>query len=183
MRSFCSAFCLPDTHKHSVFSVFRPDQTPPACHWPTIHNIYTLTVILVCPRAGGTSRSLGIRTWPKLCRYWTHQTASQSMSYTVRFPGSCISMSSPWYPLSGSRLKQWYDGQLRRFWCLSKVHGLYLQVLRLALTWITFKRPYLPKGKHTVPTLNLFKEKIIVHFEHHTKHTNIQGYYRWLSWF
>jgi len=118
---FCPAICLPDSNKHSVFSVFRPDQTPPACHWPTIHNIYTLTVILVCPRAGGTSRSLGIRTWPKLCRYWTHQTASQSMSYTVRFPGSCISMSSPWYPLSGSRLKQQHGHQLWSFCCLSRL--------------------------------------------------------------
>jgi hypothetical protein len=26
------AFCVPDSNKHSVFAMFRPDETPPACH-------------------------------------------------------------------------------------------------------------------------------------------------------
>lgn len=60
------------------------------------------TDIFVWPRAGGTSRSFGIITCPKLCLYCTHQTANQSMSYTVSDPGSWISMSSPWQPLRGS---------------------------------------------------------------------------------
>lgn len=57
---------------------------------------FSVTVILVCPRAGGTSRSLGISTCPKLCLYCTHHTDNQSMSCTVKLPGKTISMSSPW---------------------------------------------------------------------------------------
>jgi len=69
-----------------------------------LENSFWFTVIFVWPRAGGTSRSFGIRTCPKLCLYSTHQTASQLMSYTVKFPGKTISMSSPWYPLNGTKL-------------------------------------------------------------------------------
>lgn len=112
----------------------------------------SLTAILVCPKAGGTSRSFGMLTWPKLCLYWTHHTASQSMSKAVRFPGSWSSMSSPWYPRRGSRdpisLGTWNPNQSKCPHHHNNSHRKCCVVLKLSHlvpVWVRFGASSYPK--------------------------------------